>query len=49
MLTLVPMVYHDQKGYVAPHFDCLVLSNAVIPFMIPSVSCDTGTGINSVT
>ena len=38
------MVSHDQKGHVAPHFDCLELRNSVIPFMMPLASCDTDSG-----
>ena len=36
-----PMVLHDQKGHVAPHFSCVKLRNAVVPLMILLVSCNS--------
>ena len=35
-------------GSVA-HFNCLDLRNVMAPFMMPSLSWDTDTGINGVT
>ena len=40
MLTLVPMAYQDQKGLVAPHFDCPDLRNATVPLMMQTLSFD---------
>ena len=45
MLMPAPMVLHDQKGQVAPHFNCLDLKKAVVPLKKPTVSCDTNAGI----
>ena len=28
--TAVPMVSHDQKGHVVPHFDYLDVMNAIV-------------------
>ena len=46
--TPVPMSSHDQRGHVANHFDCLDLMNAMVPLMMPSVSCDANASVNGV-
>ena len=43
MLVLAPMVAHDQRSHSAPFFNHLDLKNK----MVPSVSCDAGTGASS--
>ena len=43
-----PMPSHDQRGVAAPHSKCLDLRNAMVPFMIPLVTC-YGTGANGIT
>ena len=45
----VVIVSHDQKSHVAPHFSCLNLRNAVVPFTMPSTSCDIHTSSSIVT
>ena len=40
MLMLVPMVSHDQKSPVAPHFNHHDLRNTMLPLMMLSPWCD---------
>ena len=35
------MASHDKKSDVAPHFNCLDLTSVIVPFMIPSVWCES--------
>ena len=35
-VMVMPMASHDQKSYVASHFDRLDLRNAMMPLMTPS-------------
>ena len=49
MLTLGTVVSCDQENHVAPHFDHLDLGNTLVPFIMPSVSCDADTGADSKT
>ena len=37
---------HDQENDVAPHFSCLNLKNAVVPFLMSLASCDAYTSAN---
>ena len=37
------------KSYVAPHFDHLDLRIALVPLMMPLLSCDTDIGTNCIT
>ena len=48
MPVLAPMVSHDPKSYVEPHFNHLDLRNAVVPLTMPSVSCDADAGANGI-
>ena len=43
------MVWHDQKCYIALHFNCLNLRKAVVPLTMPSASCDARASVNNVT
>ena len=44
----MPMVSHYQKSHVVPHFNCLDLTNSMVPFMMPSALC-VAANANSVT
>ena len=35
-----PVVSHDQKSYIASHFNCLVLRNPMVPLTTLLGSCD---------
>ena len=48
-VILVPMTLYDSKSHIAPHFICHALGNSMVPFMVPSVSCDADTGTNGIT
>ena len=43
-----PVVSHDQKSHVAPHFSFLDLRNAMVPVMTPLASCHTNTNTNGI-
>ena len=38
--TLMPMVSHDEKPYVTPHFDHLDLRNSIVLFMMLLLPCN---------
>ena len=40
MSTVAPVVSHYQKSHALPHFECLDLRNALVPFTIPLISGD---------
>ena len=48
-MTPVPMASHDPKSHVAPHFDCLDVSNTIVPLTMPLASQDADDGINCIT
>ena len=43
------MVSHEQKSNVTPHFSCLDLRNAVVPFKMPSALHNASGSVNGVT
>ena len=43
------MALHDQRGHVAPHFNCLDLRNSILLVKMPLASCDTDADTNSIT
>ena len=43
MPGMLPMVSHNQKGHVAPPFNCLDLRNAMVGFMVLSTSYSADT------
>ena len=42
MLLLAPLVSHNQKSYVAHHFNHLYLRHVMVPLMMPWALCNTG-------
>ena len=42
MLTLAPVISHDQESPVAPHLNCLDLGNAMATLMMQLPLYDAG-------
>ena len=49
MSMLIPIVPHDQKSHVAPHFNCLSVRNTVVPLMISLESLAADASMNGIT
>ena len=48
-VTLVPMTLHEPESHSVPHFNCLSHGNVMVPFMLPSTSCDADTCTSGIT
>ena len=49
MLTLAPMVSHDEKDQISSHSNCPDIRNTMVPLMILSASCDANFTTSGVT
>ena len=48
MLMPAPMVLHDQGSHVLLHFNCVDLTNVVLPLTTLLTPCDVSTGANGI-
>ena len=49
MPVVAAMASLDQKSHVAFHFNCLDLTNALLPLMTPFASCYASVSVTGVT
>ena len=49
MLKPVQMASHDPKIHVVPHFDCLDITNVMLPWMMHLASYDADAKTSGIT